>query len=67
MAAPKKLQNIPNRPEFEGRTVYKHTVGDDKKATADNLDKLGKSDPNGLRIHPGGYYSVPKKTKKTTK
>lgn len=67
MPAPKKLQDIPNRPEFKGRNVYKHTAGDDKEATAAHLDKLGKSNTNDLTIHAGGYYSTPKKTKKPTK
>ncbi len=67
VAAPKKLQNIPDRPEFEGRDVYKHTVGDDKAATAAKLAKLGETNPNDLRIHAGGYYSVLKKSKKNTK
>ncbi len=67
VAAPKKLQNIPDRPEFEGRDVYKHTVGYDKEATLAKLNKLGETNPNDLRIHAGGYYSVLKKSKKNTK
>ncbi len=47
--------------------MYKHTVGDDKAATAAKLDKLGETNPNDLRIHAGGYYSVLKKSKKNTK
>lgn len=65
---PKKMQlkDVPNKPEFSGRDVYKHEMGD----TQGTQSNLGKMNPYDVVMHSGGYYSVPKKektAKKTTK
>lgn len=64
---PKKLQlkDVPKSPEFAGRDVWRHTAGDNPEAFKANYQKLSDQDYNGLRMHAGGYYSIPKKTKKT--
>ena len=61
---PKKLQlkDSPDIPEFEGRDVYKPAPG---SSTNDVLNSLGLHNPYEVVLHSGGYYSVPKKTKKT--
>lgn len=64
---PKKLQvkAVPKGEEFAGRDVWKHSVGDDAKAMAQHYQSLSDEHYNDLMMHVGGYYSVPKKTKKT--